>query len=1118
MRQHTLRITASAAVFAAALACWPGVRAATAAPRSRRRSAYNALPQKALADSLSALGMTELMSELMKSGAATGAGDVRVTAAEALIKAAKGAKDPAEREAKLDEAIRILRAAVKALEAQADAADTPLKGARATIKKMQNELLMAVTQALTRGEPYANKLLFLQGAAADRAALAAATQGAARTVRDLGADIEDLKLDWRRDMRIWIVVSKTVRGLEDEIKYRAAWIRFYHGMAAKNTKAGRSDLRAVEPSVELFTDGSRGQDVKQQSELLIARSFRELERHEPAAQMLGRIISGRGPGRIRVDAHFEQVRNLIEFGRTLAKAGKGGDAKYNQVPAALKTFELEAKKLAADEQSKRSIDLWAALLGHYFWETRAGTEKDKAKAAAFGNKAQEALLGFLEKYPDEGIQQAFYEIIYRKYRDRKDYDKLSSAVLMAIASHEYNEARRDKSNKTALATAKAVLVKVSKRTDKVSKRVRPLVLWQLAFIFNFERDNFRSSRFFVQLATEFPDHKLAYTAARYANATMAAHYKGTPLSRIPENGLDLLELVLKTLTTGQKWKDNKDVLRWNFQYAELLALRKGKAEQARVKNAKAEAHNANLDAREAEQFARDLKDPKARADAHNRAKELRAKADELKTRAEEVIRDAREVFRKIAQIYERVPDKPHMAHMQARQRGLRYRKFVLDMHPDQAAGSQRKEEALALAELLLKYSGDVRAALESEKDPRAVADLKIWGSEAMVMAIELLLDHGGDSESARAMRLLDGMAEAWPGTPALQYSEDLRIRKLVELGRIDDAISALDKFIKKHPAQGDELLKMVITSLQDRIDRDQGSTKPDIQQRWEKYVKNYVSLAGKLFQRVEAQPLNQRYAITQSYADALIKAGRYAEALEMFLKCQEYDKENSRKQQQKIVDEFKPMHAKVAAAKTYDDLAACRSQLTAVLKQHEVDPAEERLVKLEGALVEVDLALSMLKDMSPDARQASAGQEHVANGRKWLAEAFKLLEERLKGGVKVQAMNVLGLARAYKGRADGYRKEGKLKEMKADYDQALKYFRNILSAGLTMSIKAQARMKWLAEVGYCECVLAAMSQNRQAVQAVLRRIRINEHSDSMMGGYRDRFMTIRANAERVLAN
>lgn len=1101
---------------------WLGACAASA-QRKSRRSAYDSLSPAQLMASLSALGMSELETELMRQRAAVGTGqaELKEMAAKSRIKAARGAADPAQREALLDGAVKLLREAANGREQEAANAKAPLPAAQATIKRMQAQLLLARTQALTRGEPYAEKLLFLQGAEADRKALAKATDGAAKLVSDLGEEVEERKLEWRAEMSIWIVVMREVRGLEAETKYYAAKIRFFHGMAAKHTKTGRRDLRAVEPRAETFIEGSHGRFAKQQSELLIARALRELGRHDAADKMLARIT---GPGvsaDLRMVVEFERVRNRIEYGRTLAKDGKSGNEKYGQIPAMLKAFRSTASKLVADVSLRRRAELRATLLGHYLYESRAASEKNKSKAAAYGVKAQEALLGFLDKYDDEAVQDAFYEIIYTKYRDRKDYDKLSSVVLMAIASHDFTLAENDKANTAALRTAMEVLGKIYKRSDKVSKRVRPLVLWKLAFIMNYKRDNFSSARLFAELATEFPAHKLAYKAAMYARSVIHDHYQQAErANQVADNLRRLYIKIFNVYCGGKNWRDRKEVLPWNFQLAEQQAYFVEKEEKIAVLEADAKAHNAALDVRQAELATGEIKDPTARQAAEARLKTLKVVAEAAGTKAQAARGAARTAYRRIALVYERVPDEPsnHMAYMQARQRALRYRKYILDLLParTRTQRANKKTEALAMADRLLKYSAEVLAALPATKQKSAISDLKDWGSEAMLLAAEVLLAYGGPGQSERAMRVLLDMRTKWPGTAAVQYSEDLRIRTLAETGRTDKAIEALDDFIKAHPTEGDELLKMVITNLQDRIDRDEDSPRPEIRKRWRKYVENYVKLAGKLYSRVEKQPLDQRYAITQTYADSLLKSARFKEALALFLKCQAYDKKHADKQRGEITAEFKGVGAKVAAAATYERLKARRSDLKAALRRHGIDLRES--LRIEGAVIEADLSLGVLAKADASKHKPEVIHAHMDQARTAIAQAFEHLEKLLKAGVKVQAVNVLGLARAYKGRADEYKKEGKAKEMQDDYEQALKYFRSILSSRLDMSVKAQARMRWLAELGYCDCILAAMGHNKSAVRDVLRRISISEHEDNIMGGFSERFLAIRRRARRLLSN
>ena len=397
----------------------------------------------------------------------------------------------------------------------------------------------------------------------------------------------------------------------------------------------------------------------------------------------------------------------------------------------------------------------------------------------------------------------------------------------------------------------------------------------------------------------------------------------------------------------------EQALTLNPKRAEQLADAADKEARAPVEAARAKARNAALDVRETEGRAKETKDPAEKQKLEARARQLKATVHRLEAEASKAVDAARKTYARIVRVYETIPDdgSNYIVRMRARRRGLRYRKYALDLLPDRTDMHRlrKRAEALWMIERLLRYLRDVRAALPNVKQARAVADLKDWGSEAELLAVELLFDWGGVLRSDDAMRILDAMPERWADVPALRRIEGLRIRKLVEGGQIDRAIAALDTFITKHPAEGGDLLRRVVTALQDRIDRDEGSTKLEIRRRWETHVRNYVRLAGKLYERVQKQPLAQRQTITQTYAHALVMCGKYAEAIEIFRTCQAY-----------------------AAGRQRDDT-------------------------------------------------------------------------RKIARADVQALNVLGLARAYKGRAEQHKKAGQVKEMQADYEQAIKYFRSILS-------------------------------------------------------------------------
>ena len=61
------------------------------------------------------------------------------------------------------------------------------------------------------------------------------------------------------------------------------------------------------------------------------------------------------------------------------------------------------------------------------------------------------------------------------------------------------------------------------------------------------------------------------------------------------------------------------------------------------------------------------------------------------------------------------------------------------------------------------------------------------------------------------------------------------------------------------------------------------------------------------------------------------------------------------------------------------------------------------------------------------------------------------------------------------------------------------------------------RRTFLAELGYCDCLLDAKGDDKKVVRDVLRRISISEHRDSTMGGYSERFLALRRKAQRLLS-
>ncbi len=1130
MRQRYRKMTSLAALAAMAVLA---ATACQATAQGARKSAYDtSIDTDRLVQTLDSLGMTELQDELYRELQAAGGGgaEMLMGAARRKIAAAKAQHTPLRRNALLDEAVAILRKAVAKYTSDAKAASDETARARTTIKRWRAELLMAVTDALTRGEPYANKLLFLQGAQADRKALAAATATAAIGVRDLTTEIEDMIPEWRGNMRIWIVVAGEVKGLFNETKYRAAWIRLYHGMAA----AKQADLRAARNLGEEFLSPRFNAAIRNPALLLVARALREAGEHAGAARMLTRLLAARVDASGKINAHFEHVRNLIEHGRALARSGKGGDEKYTAVPQALNAFRTQGHAVAKkDEDMHRRVDLLATLAEHYFHETRAATERKRApaKAAEYDKKAQQALLGFLKKYNEEVVQNAFYEIIYRKYRDRKDYKKLSSVVLLAVASHEFGlgEQQKGKGGEApALDKAQKILAEVCSRTDEVTKtHVRPLALWMLAFVYNYKNDSFKSAENFALLAKEYPDHEKAYKAATNARKTIDYYYKRA--ERKADNLRALYIQVFKIYCEGEKWRDKPEVLPWNFQFAEAYEYFCKKAKGA-AEHAVAQASNAARDLAQAKGRLDEAKDAKAKAVVQREVTAMEGKLAPLAAKAASLRKGAITMCINVAGIYERVPEseKTHMEHMQARQRALQYRTFALELLPRDGQGDdiKLKGAAMILARQQEEYSdAALRAVPDVEKSDKAASvHLKNWGADALFLAAKLWLDYGDGKQDDKAMRALDTLREKWSDTLAFSKSEDLRIRRLVYSGQIDKAIAALFAFLDRYPDLGEVLLRMVITQIQQRIDRLEGLPGEDNEDKYKKYVADYVKLAEKLHDRVKDKPLSdpQCYAITQTVADAMMKNGQHAQSLDLFKQCKKQEDERNTTQRAKITAEFKPMQKALADASSHAALLARMNALNDFMKLRQVSAEQSR--DLASSTADAKLQMVLLKAEEQKRKEGGSSDAKVKgrvdDARKVIGHWLDDVEKILKARVEVSALNVLGIARANEGLGANAQDPA---EAKKYYTQAVTGFEELARTNFDMNIPYQARMKWLGELGYCRSLLA-VEPNRETAKAVLRRIKQARHNDTQpggalpMGGYADRFLMIEAKAKALLRN
>jgi len=539
-RCHPAVAVAAAAVLAVA---------AGRAPARSARSAYQRLDPYELAERLSAMGMFELL-EALTEELDDPAAARRLLARSKITQATTGNMDNARRERLLDEAI----GALQALADQTGGA----RDAKGMMEHFRLTFELVEAGGLIRAKPYALRLMYLQGGRADRRRLIELTSKIVPQLERLNRQVEDALMDWRADLKKLVTVVPELEDLREAIRYKSAWIRFYRAAALADGSEKRRLLNDAIVDAEKFAAGDASSGVKHWSQLLIGMCARELNEHDRAAEALGKANVPQATSGVRVQALFEAARNLIEWG------------KFAEAVKAVQNFRTEGMELLGRTR-ELEVDVKSAMLENYLYDSWARAEqKDDPKASGRHlQAAQRVLVDFLAKYDDKpDIKSAFLEVFATKYRDREDYDNLNSTMLLAVATYERRQGTLE-----SLTKAEKLLRIVLERDDDISRSVRPEAILELALMLNARRRNVEAGRLFMQLAGEFPDHRLALQAAKNAvisfNGVIEARRRDRALisRKLRQDFARALEVLLG------KWGRREDLAKWNFdlgwQYQKL---------------------------------------------------------------------------------------------------------------------------------------------------------------------------------------------------------------------------------------------------------------------------------------------------------------------------------------------------------------------------------------------------------------------------------------------------------------------------------------------------------------------------------------------------------------------
>jgi hypothetical protein len=971
---------------------------------------------------------------------------------DALLRQATSPQvEPARRDALLAEAARRMQERLQDVLAQAPSQPAEV------LARLSLELKLAETEALLRGEPYAARLLHLQGSTADRRRLEELTAGALKRLQNLSREIDGKLAVWKGEYRKLVTAVPALENLQASAAYKTAWVALYRAMALDSGDE-RSDLldeaaALARPFAEVSAEPGEAAPAEAQdtsarpwSLLLIGIARRERGQHEQAAASLQEACNFPDPA-VRTEALFQAAQNLIEHGLQLSRSGQAEAAKQRWQAAqdAIETFAAFAAK-ARGAKASATDELNKAFLTHYLYQTMAQAagarrgQEQQEQLEQLEKKAQAALADFVVLHPEEAVQPQFLQIVAEKYRSVKDRDDLSPVVLLALAvagrqgsssAPATGEADFDKLASAELSSSPSLraegsveasrtdsaemLRKVLAGSDKVSLALRPAVLWHLATLEAARGQTRRAAELFAELASRYGESSFARPAALnavvcYNNLLILLDEdeKKGPAAEVEGIRSGFLA-ALETLLA--RWGRQADVAGWYFdlgwQYEKLSEI--------------------------------------------------------AATASAEAMRD------KALAAYQAVPVSDPR-HVQALRRalGIRVRRLLEGPGDDPS----RPKRAAELVEALRDCAAKAKAA-GTEKD---MVDAGAW---AELTAVKILLDVPNRRDEA--MALLTGLPARWPGSDVLVEGVELQALMLLEEGQVDQAVAAVEVVGKDRPAQALRLGRRLLEQMRRRGGSTESASRP--------WVEGRLHLAEYLYRRCGDAEGQDIALVRHAYAQALLQAGRAAEALELLLQCRKQAQEDAARQCSEIDAEVAKKLSAISAAR--GDVARLRAMAAEFLQTPDVAGLKSQAGRsgwaVRGALGALDGAISSDQQQRLLEQLASAleaGYRQLGMAKKQaLAGSGELLED---------------LARAY----------GDL----GRFEQAAQIYGQLIE-GLDAAQAPSAY--WNAELGYCRCILAARGRDKRAMKSLAVRIAQLKQQDPAMGNLAEQFAAIQSQAAQA---
>lgn len=547
--------------------------------------------------------------------------------------------------------------------------------------------------------------------------------------------------------------------------------------------------------------------------------------------------------------------------------------------------------------------------------------------------------------------------------------------------------------------------------DEVSRSLRPTAMWYLAALEASRKDLRRSAELFAQLAREYGDSAFARPAA--LNAVVCYNNLLNAQSQpVDQDVRNDFIAALEALLTS--WGREGDVAGWYFDL--------GWQYEKLAETAAQQAAPALLD--------------------------------------------------KALAAYQAVPN-ADPRHLQARRRALDLQARRLLEDPTDTPS--RTYHAQRLAEALLTFAAQAKSPTPPSHGGAAAAASEALeaGAWAELTAARLLLDVLGRRDEG--MALLGELPTRWAGAGVLGAALEFHAAKLLEGGRVEEAIDAVELLGADRPAQALDLGRRLLADMSEHC------TTADPSIAW---VQGRVRLAEYCYRRCDPSAQVEVAAFRQAYAEALLDAGRAGEALELLLACRDAAEAQAAQRREQIDAELAERLAAVEAAR--GDAGALRALAGALMGELDaagLKPQDSRTGSaVQGVLAELDGAAS-------PGRQRGLGEQLVSA----LRDGYRQVAQAKKQAVPARGDILLSLARAYA-------------ELGRSTEAAELYGR--LAEGLDPAKDAAAY--WQAELGYCRCILASRHQDERAMKSLAVRIAQLRLRDPQLGGLGEQFAAIQS--------